>query len=384
MNTLPALHWIRQFHSLWQVSATCRCGFLLLPLLALVIFTSYDPIRWVALGAMLGAILHHFNFGFTRAYQQLIAERRTLGVRAILALLAISSVLFFPTLAAYEHLQGFYRPISIGLLIGSMLFGIGMALSGTCTSGMLNRLGQLNAQAPFVLLGLVIGGLTAAAYYDFWLQLPALAPVSLLSLGWAGGLSLQLGFIGVVYFYLLRLERHWHQQAAPLVGAHPWWWAVQLLSVGALLTLIYLHKPWSIATVFPYLGIQVHDLLPEALFEWAFWDYASLMSGQLERAPLDEPVFLMAAGVVLGSLLVTLLKPERAVVRPRITLPSLLRATSGGVLMGFGALISYGCNIGALFSGTASGSLHGWLWLLGSLGGFMLASRSFAWTAGTR
>jgi uncharacterized membrane protein YedE/YeeE len=35
----------------------------------------------------------------------------------------------------------------------------------------------------------------------------------------------------------------------------------------------------------------------------------------------------------------------------------------GGLLLGYGARIAYGCNIGAYFSGIGSGSLHGWLWL---------------------
>jgi hypothetical protein len=37
--------------------------------------------------------------------------------------------------------------------------------------------------------------------------------------------------------------------------------------------------------------------------------------------------------------------------------------------MGYGARLSYGCNIGAYFSGIASGSLHGWLWIVCALAG---------------
>ena len=32
--------------------------------------------------------------------------------------------------------------------------------------------------------------------------------------------------------------------------------------------------------------------------------------------------------------------------------------------MGYGARLAFGCNIGALFGGIASGSLHGWVWFL--------------------
>lgn len=49
--------------------------------------------------------------------------------------------------------------------------------------------------------------------------------------------------------------------------------------------------------------------------------------------------------------------------RPRLG-PSpgaVIAAALGGLAMGYGARIAYGCNIGALFSGVASTSLHGWL-----------------------
>ena len=37
--------------------------------------------------------------------------------------------------------------------------------------------------------------------------------------------------------------------------------------------------------------------------------------------------------------------------------------------MGYGARIAFGCNIGAFFSGIASTSLHGWLWIAAALPG---------------
>jgi uncharacterized membrane protein YedE/YeeE len=40
--------------------------------------------------------------------------------------------------------------------------------------------------------------------------------------------------------------------------------------------------------------------------------------------------------------------------------------------MGYGARLAFGCNIGAYFSGIASGSLHGWIWLAAALAGTYL------------
>ena len=59
----------------------------------------------------------------------------------------------------------------------------------------------------------------------------------------------------------------------------------------------------------------------------------------------------------------------------RIPLPSLAAAALGGLLMGVGARLATGCNIGAFFSGLASGSAHGLVWALCALAGVALGAR---------
>ncbi|MCL6594490.1 MAG: MFS transporter [Alicyclobacillus sp.] len=44
----------------------------------------------------------------------------------------------------------------------------------------------------------------------------------------------------------------------------------------------------------------------------------------------------------------------------------------GGILMGYGARIAFGCNIGAYFSGIATFSLHGWEWFIGAMIGSVI------------
>ena len=48
---------------------------------------------------------------------------------------------------------------------------------------------------------------------------------------------------------------------------------------------------------------------------------------------------------------------------------AMIAAVIGGLLPGVGARMAYGCNIGAFFSGVASFSLHGWIWILFALPG---------------
>ncbi|PSJ37208.1 hypothetical protein C7I36_15865 [Zobellella taiwanensis] len=55
------------------------------------------------------------------------------------------------------------------------------------------------------------------------------------------------------------------------------------------------------------------------------------------------------------------------------------RGAERGLMLGYGARLAYGCNIGAYFSGIASGSLHGWVWLAAAFTGNILGVRLRGW-----
>jgi uncharacterized membrane protein YedE/YeeE len=82
----------------------------------------------------------------------------------------------------------------------------------------------------------------------------------------------------------------------------------------------------------------------------------------------------MNFGILLGAMGAAGLAGRFAPVW-RIPIGSLLAAIIGGLLLGYGARIAYGCNIGAFFSGLSSASLHGWLWFAAAFAGNALAVR---------
>jgi uncharacterized membrane protein YedE/YeeE len=104
---------------------------------------------------------------------------------------------------------------------------------------------------------------------------------------------------------------------------------------------------------------------------WTFWTWPA-QARALESSVLADVTSVMDFGIILGAALAASLAGKFA---PKAAIPlgSLMAAIVGGLLMGYGARLSFGCNIGALFSGIASGSLHGWLWFasafVGSLAG---------------
>ena len=104
---------------------------------------------------------------------------------------------------------------------------------------------------------------------------------------------------------------------------------------------------------------------------WEFWTWPA-QAQALNSSVLLDTTSVMDFGIILGAGLAAALAGKFAP-KAKIPLGSLLAAVAGGLLMGYGARLSFGCNIGALFSGIASGSLHGWLWFacafVGSLAG---------------
>ena len=87
---------------------------------------------------------------------------------------------------------------------------------------------------------------------------------------------------------------------------------------------------------------------------------------------------IMNVGIMLGALIAAGLAGRFA---PMLKIPfrSLLAAVLGGLLMGYGARLGFGCNIGAFFSGAASFSLHAWIWIVFAFAGTSIGVRMRPW-----
>lgn len=90
----------------------------------------------------------------------------------------------------------------------------------------------------------------------------------------------------------------------------------------------------------------------------------------LEASVWSDITTVMNVGIMLGALAAAHLA-GRFAPNFKIPLRSLLAAVIGGLMLGYGARLAFGCNIGAYFGGIASGSLHGWVWLVAAFAGNM-------------
>jgi len=343
------------------------------------------------IGLALGLVLFHSRFGFTSAWRQLVAVRQGKALRAHMLMLATACILFAPILANQLSFKDVpvaptLAPIGWGLFVGAFLFGVGMQLGGSCASGTLFAIGSGQTAILLTLVGF-IGGATLGAYHlPWWNKLPAHEPVSLTQFGgYPGALTISLlvmaAIVGLTYLIgrgnsVPPLEEPpvAHGAARVIRGSWPLWTGALLLAGLNALTLFISGGAWGVTFAFALWGSKILDLVGVDVLSWGFWqDPANL--AKYDAGIFVEKTSVMDFGIIVGALVASAMAGQWLLHR---AIPGKLAvgAVIGGVLMGYGARLAFGCNIGAYFGGIASFSLHGWLWgvmaIIGTAGGLAL------------
>jgi uncharacterized membrane protein YedE/YeeE len=340
-------------------------------------------------GALLGVALYHAAFGFTSAWRVFIADSRGAGLRAQMLMLAVGVALFFPALSNGTlfgtHVTGLVSPAGTSVVVGAFIFGIGMQLGGGCASGTLYTVGGGSTRMIVTLIAFIAGSVIATAHMPFWTSLPQLKPVSLVTaLGLAPALLLNWVVFALIATITVVVEkrRHGRLVAARVQPAHtspglhgPWPLAAGALALVVLnfATLALSGRPWGVTSAFALWGAKAASVLGVDTASWTYW--STKANAAALAAPVSHDVTsVMDIGIVLGAMLAAALAGRYAPVW-RLPLRSFVAAVVGGLLLGYGARLAYGCNIGAYFSGIVSGSLHGWLWLVAAFIGNVFGTR---------
>ena len=349
---------------------------------------SQGMLLWI--GLLLGFTLFHARFGFTSAFRIFLAVGNGQAIRAHMILLASATTLFAIIFATKFSLFGMtpvgnISPVGTSLIVGSFIFGIGMQLGNGCASGTLYNVGGGRSEMIITLLFFVVGSVIGAWHYDFWMNdMPAFPAVSLAEttgFGYFGGWLLQMILFIGIFLFTLRYEKKRH---APLMkplpsansgwkrilrGSWPLWVAALMLALLNALTLITRGKPWGVTSAFALWGSKVAMFLGIDVTKWGYW--AGEKGAALQQSVFYDTTSVMNFGIILGAFIAAtlggLFKPKK------MKFKTVLAAIIGGLLMGYGARLAFGCNIGAYFSGIASMSVHGWVWAVFALAGSYLA-----------
>lgn len=284
--------------------------------------------------------------------------------------------------------DAFIGPVAGTLVLGGLAFGVGMAVSGSCLSAHLYRLGEGSPTAPFALLGSLIGFVLGIASWNWlYLALVSDAPTVWLPahLGYAGWLAATLAVLAAVALPLLswRSRRRADTKAevagladgalkpvkAVFTGRWPGWIggvAVGLLGMVAYLRVAPLGVTAELSARARAIGTEF-GLLPAQLL--GLDRLRGCISIVADAILSNNGLFV--AGLVAASFAAALASGQFKPQKP--TAAHVIRGLGGGVLLGWGATVALGCSVGTLMSGIHAGALSGWVFALAMLAGIVLA-----------
>lgn len=135
-----------------------------------------------------------------------------------------------------------------------------------------------------------------------------------------------------------------------------------LLSLFQIVTLATSNDPWGVSGPLANWGAWLYRAVGGNVDKWYYFSSPGAQA-TLNGGFLRDPGSIRNAGIIIGALLATLLASQFKFKKIK-SYKQVIAAVLGGLLMGYGARIAFGCNIGALYSGIASLSVSGWVFAI--------------------
>jgi len=325
----------------------------------------------VILGFALGVAFLKAEFSFTAAWRHFLVNGEAGGLLGALLLIAIAATVIVPVAALVPGFGGAIAPIGPSLVAGAFVFGIGMQLANGCGSGTLYTAGGGSGRMLIALALFIVGSVIGSLHLPAFLALGGVDPILASTyFGPWGGLAVTLASIAVAALAIVVIARARGANDRPRPAVVAGGIAIGLISIGVFLAG---HHPWSVTFGFTVWGAKLAALAGFDFSHAEFWQWAGPKRA-LAESILSDTSSLTDLGMIFGAMATAAAsKPFARTVWPPAR--SLLAAAIGGLLMGWGARIGFGCNIGAFVGGVASGSLHGWIWFAAALGGCAIGIR---------
>ncbi len=345
-------------------------------------------------GIGLGFTLFHGAYGFTAHWRRHILGGDGSGFRSEIIMIGFTALLFFIILGNFNT-QAEYSltraPIGLSLIVGSFIFGVGMQLANGCGSGVMFSLGSGSLRMIVTLIFFMIGSLLGTIILPPLLDILSFKPLILQELlGYTLGYISLLFLLGSIFWlsYIIEKKRsllnskhkeytHNKQPYTPHIfgknffhsfsfisGPWPISFTIALIVFFSTLILLLSGFPWSVTFGITIWAGKLATLLGIDISSLPFWQWPRPAQA-LEKTILSDVSSTTNIGLLFGAFLAASLKRLKSSDKP-ITPPlkSFYAAILGGLLLGIGARLGFGCNVGAFYSGTASGSLHGFIWLI--------------------
>ena len=363
---IPVTEARRQF-GVWPLTLLLLAG-----LAATALFAGARFGLVLAIGLGFGLVLEGLRFGFAGPWRAMIERRDPGGILAQLLSIALVAAVALPLLAGNpDELIGAQGRIGWAMVGGAFVFGAAMQVVLGCGSGTLVNAGSGNAVALVALPLFCVCSLLGSIHLNWWTELGALPPIVLSG---GAGLGLTLAALAAVAVLVLaraapgtrRIQRH-HLLAAVLLAG---------LAIG---NLVVAGQPWGVVYGLGLWAAKGAVALGADLSGSGFWA-APVNAATLSGSILTDYTSLTNIGMILGAAwIATRRAGSLDQPAPRLPLRGWVAAALSGLVLGYSSRLAFGCNVGALYSGIATGSLHGWVWFAAAFAGSILGLRLRPW-----
>lgn len=374
---------------------------------ALAMGTSFAT--FFAVGTAVGFTLQRARLCFVSAFRDLFMLHQGRTLRGLLLGLGVGSVGFAMVMSTIVADPSSGRipddahilPLGIATVLGGLLFGVGMVLSGGCVTGSLYRMGEGYVASWVAMGGVLLGLYTMNRTWNWWWDNTiSTAPRIWLptNLGYTGALVITGVLLALVYVATLWWERRQAfvanipirraQQAPPAsvaddvraalrgVFRREWTPAVGAIVISLLNILLFIKfRPLGVVGEISRWANDLGGLagVPVGVLK-GLDGLAGCAAALAEGASWFTDGFMLNIGIVMGAFTAAVLAREFRLRVPRQP-QRYFQSLGGGVVMGYGAGLGLGCTFGAFYSAIPSLALNGWVYGIAMAVGAFIGSQ---------
>ncbi len=400
-----------------KVTIERSIGFALLALLLILGITGFLSSGVLVQGLIgfgLGYALVRGDFGFAGLANRTFRKNSTKLLQALMFMFVVSAAIVMVLLLAgkVDSAKFWVNPISWGLLVGGVLFGIGMAFSSCCATGVLQDVPGGLSRALITLFFFGMGVYIALPWMASGFVKTSLFTSSSNIAGNGGVWLPDLfggGTAGIVWAFLVTVAL-----AVGVVVAAKWFEKKLNNGVEAVeeVTVVakdetpadrYFTKKWSMTTTALVISI-IFGVLVLISGGWGastihgFWfgrfltifgvdaqvlaDYTGKGIANFNGAFFENGGNLRNLNIIVGAFAAMLIAgtfTEQFKAGLKIKPLEIVLFAVGGLLLGIGTRLSMGCNVGALYTPIAQFSLAGWFYLVFLFAGGWIGNIVYKW-----
>ena len=354
------------------------------------------------ISGLFGFLLKYGGFGFTCTFREMVTNADFSQYRNMLIMLFFATGLC-SLIEAINGLHPLFDPtrsksfsdsgaqVGVSVMLGAFFFGIGMIMGSGCASGTFVGIGEGFIKAYVVLPFFVIGATLCASnpFYRWWSELPKSKEVIRIDFGFT--LLILMILFGLTYFgdwikskvkkdvvknddfagmrRLFSMDNNNPTNAGTASSTATWYRSMlYAAAIGCVVALFYLCDGSMIGVmgVFPKVGASILQWFGAHPEKWDYFQKNPLPHNYLDVDIFNSNIFMALGAFLASAILGNFGKSQKHGVW------EYTKAVIGGLLMGIGARMANGCNIGAMTSGITSSSISGFVWMFSAILGCLV------------